>query len=84
MQKEKLHAELKQVLSQKRSHLRESTCQLAQPEMDPEPTEEQTVSAEGFLFDAAMTDHTIHFSPHEESQSNFLYSVTGTDCVIRE
>ena len=45
VQKEKLHAELKQVLSQKRSHLRESTCQLAQPEMDSEPTEEQTVSS---------------------------------------
>lgn len=44
VQKEKLHAELKQVLSQKRSHLRESTCQLAQPEMDSEPTDEQTVS----------------------------------------
>lgn len=43
VQKEKLHAELKQVLSQKRSHLRESTCQLAQPEMDSEPAEEQTV-----------------------------------------
>ncbi|XP_023817721.1 neuroblast differentiation-associated protein AHNAK isoform X2 [Oryzias latipes] len=42
VQKEKLHAELKQVLSQKRSHLRESTCQLAQPEMDCEPTDEQT------------------------------------------
>lgn len=43
VQKEKLHAELKQVLSQKRSHLRESTCQLAQPEMDPDPTDKQTV-----------------------------------------
>lgn len=43
VQKEKLHAELKQVLSKKRSHLTESTCQLAQPEMDAEPTEEQTV-----------------------------------------
>ncbi|XP_024866364.1 neuroblast differentiation-associated protein AHNAK isoform X2 [Kryptolebias marmoratus] len=41
-QKEKLHAELKQVLSQKRSHLRDSTCQLAQAEMDSEPAEEQT------------------------------------------
>lgn len=44
VQKEKLHAELKQVLSQKRSHLRESNCQLAQPEMDSEATDEQTVS----------------------------------------
>lgn len=43
VQKEKLHAELKQVLSKKRSHLTESTCQLAQPEMDAESTEEQTV-----------------------------------------
>ncbi|XP_011480549.1 neuroblast differentiation-associated protein AHNAK isoform X5 [Oryzias latipes] len=46
VQKEKLHAELKQVLSQKRSHLRESTCQLAQPEMDCEPTDEQTKGVE--------------------------------------
>jgi len=45
VQKEKLYAELKQVLSQKRSHLRESTCQLAQPEMDTEPTDKQTVSS---------------------------------------
>lgn len=44
VQKEKLHAELKQVLSKKRSHLRESTCQLAQPEMDSELTDEQPVS----------------------------------------
>lgn len=44
VQKEKLHAELKQVLSKKRSHLRESTCQLAQPEMDSEPTDEPPVS----------------------------------------
>lgn len=42
VQKEKLHAELKQVLSQKRSHLRESTCKLAQSEMDSELVEEQT------------------------------------------
>ncbi|KAM9811883.1 uncharacterized protein prx isoform 4-T4 [Syngnathus typhle] len=42
-QKEKLHAELKKVLSQKRSHLRASTCQLAQPEMDPETFDEQTL-----------------------------------------
>ncbi|XP_019716817.1 neuroblast differentiation-associated protein AHNAK isoform X16 [Hippocampus comes] len=41
-QKEKLHAELKKVLSQKRSHLRASTCQLTQSEMDPEPSNEQT------------------------------------------
>ncbi|XP_047248727.1 neuroblast differentiation-associated protein AHNAK [Girardinichthys multiradiatus] len=46
VQKEKLHAELKQVLSQKRSHLRESTCKLAQPEMDSEPAEEQTCMEE--------------------------------------
>lgn len=44
VQKEKLHAELKQVLSKKRSQFRESTCQLATPEMDTEPTEEQKVS----------------------------------------
>lgn len=44
VQKEKLHAELKQVLSKKRSQFRESTCQLATPEMDTEPTEEQRVS----------------------------------------
>ncbi|CAG12725.1 unnamed protein product [Tetraodon nigroviridis] len=44
VQKEKLHAELKQVLSKKRSQFRESTCQLAAPEMDAEPTEEQRVS----------------------------------------
>lgn len=44
VQKEKLHAELKQVLSKKRSQFRESTCQLAAPEMDTEPTEEQRVS----------------------------------------
>ncbi|XP_037533867.1 neuroblast differentiation-associated protein AHNAK [Nematolebias whitei] len=40
-QKEKLHAELKQVLSQKRSRQRASSCQLAQAEMDSEPAEEQ-------------------------------------------
>ncbi|KAM6958755.1 uncharacterized protein prx [Aplochiton taeniatus] len=34
VQKERLHAELKQVLSLKRSHLRASSCQLAEPEMD--------------------------------------------------
>ncbi|KAK5929927.1 hypothetical protein CgunFtcFv8_011116 [Champsocephalus gunnari] len=45
VQKEKLHAELKQVLSQKRSHLRESTCKPARPEMDSEPTDQQTVSS---------------------------------------
>lgn len=45
VQKEKLHAELKQVLSKKRSQFRESTCQLATPEMDTEPTEEQKVSS---------------------------------------
>ena len=33
VQKEKLHAELKQVLSLKRSHLSDP-CSLAQPEMD--------------------------------------------------
>lgn len=44
VQKEKLHAELKQVLSKKRSQFRESTCQLATLEMDTEPTEEQRVS----------------------------------------
>ncbi|XP_043975967.1 neuroblast differentiation-associated protein AHNAK isoform X1 [Gambusia affinis] len=42
VQKEKLHAELKQVLSQKRSNLRESTCKLAEPEMDSESAEDQT------------------------------------------
>uniref|UniRef100_A0A3P8V561 PDZ domain-containing protein n=1 Tax=Cynoglossus semilaevis TaxID=244447 RepID=A0A3P8V561_CYNSE len=42
VQKEKLYAELKQVLSQKRSKLKESTCQLAKPEMDSDPTEKQT------------------------------------------
>ena len=42
VQKEKLHAELKQVLSLKRSHLRESTCQLANMADTDSPTEEQT------------------------------------------
>ncbi|XP_029964564.1 uncharacterized protein prx, partial [Salarias fasciatus] len=72
VQKEKLHAELKQVLSQKRSHLRESTCQLAQPEMDPdpEPAEEQRVEEE-----ASKAVEIVVETEAEAGASG--YSVTG-------
>lgn len=70
VQKEKLHAELKQVLSQKRSHLRESTCQLAQPEMDSEPTDEQT-----WVEEATKSMEIVVETEAEAGASG--YSVTG-------
>ncbi|XP_034721377.1 neuroblast differentiation-associated protein AHNAK isoform X8 [Etheostoma cragini] len=68
VQKEKLHAELKQVLSQKRSHLRESTCQLAQPEMDSEPTDKQTCVED--------TSQSVEIVVEAEAGASG-YSVTG-------
>ncbi|XP_032367918.1 neuroblast differentiation-associated protein AHNAK isoform X24 [Etheostoma spectabile] len=68
VQKEKLHAELKQVLSQKRSHLRESTCQLAQPEMDSEPTDRQTCAED--------TSQSVEIVVEAEAGASG-YSVTG-------
>lgn len=70
VQKEKLYAELKQVLSQKRSHLRESTCQLAQPEMDTEPTDKQTCVEE-----ASQSIDIVVETEAEAGASG--YSVTG-------
>ncbi|XP_038161200.1 neuroblast differentiation-associated protein AHNAK [Cyprinodon tularosa] len=70
VQKEKLHAELKQVLSQKRSHLRESTCKLAQPEMDTEPGEEQTCIEE--------VSKSVEIVVETEAEAGASgYSVTG-------
>ncbi|KAF3847365.1 hypothetical protein F7725_020393 [Dissostichus mawsoni] len=69
VQKEKLHAELKQVLSQKRSHLRESTCQPARPEMDSD-TDQQTCVEE-----ASPSMEILVETEAEAGASG--YSVTG-------